>query len=345
MKYKAAILVSTGNPLEIDYIQLNSLSSTQVLVKVNSTGVCRSQLYEIDGLRGEDHYLPHLLGHEAVGTVVDIGSSVTKVKPDDEVLLSWIKGTGREGDLPDLSWNSNKLNAGHITTFSEYTVCSENRVTPLSHINSHPLGPLFGCAIPTGYSLSLTTPNISSAKYILIFGLGGIGMFALRGLLDNTSAHIIGVDIDFSRLSFASQLGCHTTINSNHNDLLLSVLEVTSGSLCDFVFESTGLASAITESLYLIHNTGSVKFVSHPPYGEKILIDPFQLILGKKIEGSWAGGCMPDIHFPLIYSNVTANSSISLSYPFTRYVITDINKAVLDMKKGLSLRPLITFND
>ena len=74
MKYQAAILVNTGCPLEVDTIELNSLRASQVLVKVHSTGVCRSQLYEIDGLRGYDKYLPHLLGHEAVGKG-DVGLS------------------------------------------------------------------------------------------------------------------------------------------------------------------------------------------------------------------------------------------------------------------------------
>lgn len=343
MKYQAAILVNTGCPLEVDTIELNSLRASQVLIKVHSTGVCRSQLYEIDGLRGHDKYLPHLLGHEAVGKVVDVGPLVNKVKPGDEVLLSWIKGSGLEGDLPDLSWNSQKLNSGHLTTFSEFTVCSENRVTPLSSITSHPLGPLFGCAIPTGYSLSLTTPNIYSAKYILIYGLGGIGMFALRGVLDNSKAHVIGVDIDYSRLSFASQIGCHFTINPSNTDLLSAVRDITSGTLCDLVFESTGLTSAISESVSLIHNSGIVKFVSHPPHGEKIQIDPFELILGKRIEGSWAGGCTPDIHLPNILSRIQSDSSMAVNYPYSRYHLTDINLAVSDMKSGTVLRPLITF--
>ena len=343
MRFLAAILVDTCQPLGLILFNL-TLYPSQVLVKINSTGVCRSQLYEIDGLRGEDQYLPHLLGHEAVGTVVDIGSAVTKVKPDDNVLLSWIKGSGLQAELPDLTWNSQKLNSGHLTTFSEYTVCSENRVTPLTHINSHPLGPLFGCAIPTGYSLSLTTPNLISAKYILIYGLGGIGMFALKGILDNTSAHIIGVDIDYSRLSFASQIGCHSILNANHDILFDSVNEITSGSLCDFVFESTGLASAITQSVSLINNSGTVKFVSHPPHGEKISIDPFELIKGKRIEGSWAGGCIPDLHFSHILSHIKADSPIASNYPYSCYSLSDINQAVSDMKTGLALRPLITFD-
>ena len=109
-------------PLEIETISIkNSLKPGQILVKIQRTGICGSQIGEIDAVKGEDRYLPHLLGHEALGVVVDTGDS-HKFSVDDHVILHWIKGIGRNSDTPIYFSGSNKVNAGQITTFSEYAI-------------------------------------------------------------------------------------------------------------------------------------------------------------------------------------------------------------------------------
>ena len=93
-KIKAAILVKQNSPLVIDEISFpEKLFKGQVLVKIFYSGVCGSQLGEITGIKGKDKYLPHLLGHEAVGEVVDFGNKVTKVKKGDKVLFKCFKLT------------------------------------------------------------------------------------------------------------------------------------------------------------------------------------------------------------------------------------------------------------
>ena len=94
MKFKAAILIKCKKPLAIEEINLNPLKKGQVLLKILKTGICRSQIFEINGDRGEDKWLPHLLGHEAIGEVVDIGKSVKKVAIGDKVIASWISSKG-----------------------------------------------------------------------------------------------------------------------------------------------------------------------------------------------------------------------------------------------------------
>ncbi len=94
---KAVVLYKTGKPLVVeDHIEIPHLQAWQVLVKIAYSGVCHSQLMEARGFRGEDKYLPHLLGHEGSGNVVDVGNRVSKVEPGDHVILTWIKGTGEE---------------------------------------------------------------------------------------------------------------------------------------------------------------------------------------------------------------------------------------------------------
>ena len=89
-KIKAAVLFELNKPLEIRTLKRRPLESGQVFVKILYSGVCRSQLMEVSGLRGEDRWLPHLLGHEGSGVVEDVGPDVKKFKKGDEVILSWI---------------------------------------------------------------------------------------------------------------------------------------------------------------------------------------------------------------------------------------------------------------
>src|SRR5437016_2598321 len=102
MKTPAAILVETGQPLVIGDLDIPKLRPGQVLVEVCYSGVCHTQLLERQGWRGEDRFLPHCLGHEGSGVVREIGPGVAGVRPDDAVILSWIKGPG--ADVPGTAY-------------------------------------------------------------------------------------------------------------------------------------------------------------------------------------------------------------------------------------------------
>ncbi|MEI6531891.1 MAG: alcohol dehydrogenase catalytic domain-containing protein, partial [Chlamydiota bacterium] len=88
MKTTAAVLVQIGKPLEIQELELPALKKGQVLVEIHYSGLCHTQLNEIKGLKGEDKYLPHTLGHEGSGIIIEIGEGVTKVQKGDHVVLS-----------------------------------------------------------------------------------------------------------------------------------------------------------------------------------------------------------------------------------------------------------------
>ncbi|MFC1461247.1 alcohol dehydrogenase catalytic domain-containing protein, partial [Verrucomicrobiota bacterium] len=100
MKTKAAILVETGKPLVIEEIEIPKLTVGQVLVKVICSGICGAQINEIDAVKGPDKFLPHLLGHEATGKVVECGQGVTTVSKGDRVVMHWRKGAGIHSPTP-----------------------------------------------------------------------------------------------------------------------------------------------------------------------------------------------------------------------------------------------------
>ena len=131
MKTPAAILVEF-NRIVVDEITLPPLKPGQVLVEIKYSGVCHTQLLEVRGHRGPDPYLPHCLGHEGSGVVVEVGPKVEKVKPGDTAILSWMKGSGANVAGSIFEWNGQKVNAGAITTFSRYSILSENRITSIA---------------------------------------------------------------------------------------------------------------------------------------------------------------------------------------------------------------------
>src|SRR5204863_5793005 len=121
----------------------------QVLVKISCTGICGAQLGEISGVKGPDKFLPHLLGHEGGGEVVGVGPGVTQVKEGDRVVMHWRKGAGIHARPAKYQWGSRTVNAGWVTTFQEYAVVSENRVTPIPKDVPFEVAALMGCAVTT----------------------------------------------------------------------------------------------------------------------------------------------------------------------------------------------------
>ena len=182
MKFDAAILTEVNRPLVVETIELDApLRSGQVLVKVSYSGVCRSQIMEQRGRRGKDKYLPHLLGHEAFGVVVDCADDVKKVSVGNNVILSWLRGSGISAETPVYKSKLGDINSGQISTFSEYTVVSENCVYQKPEFIPEYYAPFFGCAVPTG-SGSILNSKIPVGNKCLIFGCGGIGIHALCSL-------------------------------------------------------------------------------------------------------------------------------------------------------------------
>ena len=119
-KAKGAILVKSRQPLVVDEFDLpETLLPGHVLVKIHHTSICGAQINEIDAVKGVDKFLPHLLGHEASGTVVEVGPGVTTKKAGDTVVLHWRPSQGIQSAPPAYMWRGNKLNAGWVTTFNE----------------------------------------------------------------------------------------------------------------------------------------------------------------------------------------------------------------------------------
>ena len=346
MKTKAAVLYQTGKPLVLESdIDVPALEVGQVLVKVAFSGVCRSQLMEVRGKRGEDNYLPHLLGHEGSGTVVDIGNEVSKIKPGDKVVLTWIKGEGinskgakyRKGDLI--------INSGAVTTFNEYTVVSENRCVKVPVGIPMDIACLFGCAVLTGAGIVANTIHPKHSDSIAIFGIGGIGLSALMATKLYNCSMVIAVDVENAKLDMSKTFGATHFINSALEDPVKKIFKITAGTGVDFAIEAAGLVSTIEQAFTSVRNEGGLcVFASHPPHGEKIQIDPFDLICGKQISGSWGGESDPDRDIPR-FAQLYKEGKLPLEKLIThRYSLEQINHVFDDIENNRVARALLEFD-
>ena len=343
MNATAAVLTKLNHPLEIREVELPPLLRGQVLVKVLYSGVCRSQLMEIKGGRGEDPWIPHLLGHEGSGVVVSVGEGITKVSPGDGVILGWIKGLGLEAPGAIYTSEGLKINSGRVTTFSNYTIVSENRIIKKPTDLPFDIAVLFGCALPTGAGMVFNELKPTSRDSIALIGLGGIGLSALIALKALSLQKIIAIDVSEEKLKFAKTLGADYIINPNRNNVRKNVFELT-GQGVDYCIESGGQISTIELGFSIIKKTGKLLFASHPPNGELIQISPHELISGKKISGSWGGATDPDIDIPIMFT-LFDNAKIPLNALLTkRYTLQSINLALNDLENGKVFRPLIVMD-
>ncbi|NBQ17111.1 hypothetical protein EBU24_02225 [bacterium] len=168
--FKAAILERLNSPLVIKNISCNDPEQGQVLVKILTSGLCGAQLQEIAGLKGNANFLPHLLGHEGCGIVEKVGPAVSKVKVGDKVVLHWKKSDGIESSFPTYYCEGQKIGGGKVTTLSEYSLVSENRMTVVGHETPNDFSALLGCGLSTAlgtinYEVNLNQVNDDFQHY------------------------------------------------------------------------------------------------------------------------------------------------------------------------------------
>lgn len=344
-KMKAAVLTRINRPLDImSEIELSVPGRGQVLVKLAYSGVCHSQLMEARGRRGADPYLPHLLGHEGSGKVIRIGEGVSKVSPGELVILGWIKGNGLESGGIQYHCNClpQKINAGGVTTFNEYALVSENRVVPLPLGVPLDIAVLFGCALPTGAGIITNDLRPIAGSSVAVFGLGGIGMSALMATMLFQCAKVIAIDVSADKLELALSFGATHTIDAGTIDPINEIRALTDGLGVDYAVEASGQVKVIEQAFASIRRGGGVcVFATHPEQGNTISIDPYELICGKQIRGSWGGSSNPDRDIPM-FAKLYLEGKLPLEKLITkRYRLEDINEALDDLEHRRVGRPLI----
>ena len=344
MKFKAAILTEINKPLTISEIESTELNYGQVLVKILVSGLCGAQLQELAGLKGNEKFLPHLLGHEGCGIVQEVGPGVTTVKEGDKVVMHWRLGSGFEAPFPKYIYNGKSMSSGKVTTLSEYSVVSENRLTTVSVDTDEELCALLGCGLTTALGVINNEANLKFGESVMVIGSGGVGLNLIQGAKLASAYPIIAVDINDEKESIAIEAGATRYINTTKEDLQTSI-----GSLkIDVIIDTTGNPNAINSAINLLSNTGRFILVGQPKPGQDVVIPNGNKLfdgIGKTIKATQGGKTSPSEDIPR-YVKLYNSNLLDISKIIThRFKLDEINEAFDLLKSGNAGRIIIKMGD
>ncbi|MSR70795.1 hypothetical protein EXS62_02030 [Candidatus Kaiserbacteria bacterium] len=342
---KAAVLDQINKPLVVAEVGLTPLRHGQVLVKILLSGICGAQLQEIGGYKGNAKFVPHLMGHEGVGIVQEIGEGVSFVKPGDKVVMHWRKGQGIESDFPRYIYNGKEIQSGKVTTFSEYAIVSENRLTAVPHDTPDELCALLGCSLSTALGAVNAEARVQPGESILIIGAGGLGANLIKAAKLAGASPIISLDIHEHKRDWVKGLGADLYINAATEDVATALAGVQLRDV-DVIIDTSGAKRAIETTLPLLSGKGRFILLGQPKPGETIeLTNAVHLFggEGKSIKATQGGRFEPHEEIPR-YLTLHKSGALQVEDLITHRVKLDgINEALDLLRSGKAARILIDF--
>lgn len=341
---KAAVLEKVGGPLTVAEVGLTPLSFGQVLVKVLVSGICGAQLQEIGGHKGNAKFMPHLMGHEGCGIVEEVGLGVTRVRPGDKVVMHWMKGDGIESDFPRYIFNGKEIASGKVTTFSEYAIVSENRVTAVPQDTPEELAALLGCGLSTALGVINKEAKVQFGESLMIIGAGGLGVNLIKAAQLASAYPIISVDIHDSKKELVESLGAHLYINCKKENIREKIQERFDIKDVDVIVDTAGNKQSIEDTIPLLSGTGRYVMVGQPRPGESIELREANHFFGgdgKHFSATQGGKFSPSRDIAR-YVRLAKAGILNIEGIITHHVKLDnVNEAIENVRAGQASRVLI----
>ena len=368
MKTRAAVAWKAGAPLTIEEVDLQGPREGEVLVEVRATGICHTDHYTLSGADPEGLF-PAILGHEGAGVVLEVGAGVSWLKPGDHViplytpecrqckfclsrktnLCQAIRATQGKGLMPDGS-SRFSLNGQPLLHYMGTSTFSNHIVVPgIALAKIRPDAPFdkvcyIGCGVTTGVGAVLFTARVEAGANVAVFGLGGIGLNVIQGARMVGADKIIGIDINPARQEMARRFGMTHFINPKEvPNLVDAIVQLTDGG-ADYSFECIGNTQVMRQALECTHKGwGRSIIIGVAEAGAEISTRPFQLVTGRKWEGSAFGGARGRTDVPKIVDwymdgKLKIDELITHKLPLER-----INEGFELMKRGESIRSVVEF--
>ncbi|MFT5033519.1 MAG: S-(hydroxymethyl)glutathione dehydrogenase/alcohol dehydrogenase [Bermanella sp.] len=369
MDVRAAVAFEAGKPLSIETVQLEGPRVGEVLVELKATGICHTDKFTLSGADPEGLF-PSILGHEGAGVVVDVGEGVKSLKKGDHVvplytpecreckscisqktnLCTAIRSTQGQGLMPDGS-SRFSLDGKPIhhymgcSTFANYTVMPEIALAKIREDAPFDKVCYIGCGVTTGIGAVLFTAKVEAGASVVVFGLGGIGLNVIQGAKMVGANKIIGVDVNPGRETMARQFGMTDFVNPNEieGDLVAHIVELTDGG-ADYSFECVGNVELMRQALECCHRGWGVStIVGVAGAGQEISTRPFQLVTGRRWQGTAFGGARGRTDVPRIVDWYMENK-IQIDPMITHILTLDrINEGFDLMTRGESIRSVVVY--
>ena len=374
MKTRAAVLhtldkqapFAQSQPLKIEEIDLDAPGLGEVLIKLTAAGLCHSDLSVITGVRPRP--VPMALGHEASGTVVEVGVGVHDLKPGDRVVLVFVPSCGycmpcmegrpalcepgaeANGKGTLLSGERRLHMGGHdvhhhvgVSAFAEHAVVSRRSCVKLEQDIDPVEAALFGCAVLTGVGAVVNTARVQAGQTTAVLGLGGVGLCSLLGAVASGAREIVAIDIHDSKLAVAMSLGATAAVNARDPDAVAKVKELTKGGV-DFAFEMAGSVQAMEMAYRMTRRGGTTVTASLPHPQHNWPLQQVSLVAEERtIKGSYIGSCVPARDIPRYVGLYLAGKMPINKLMGERMPLADINRGFDRLDGGESLRDLIVF--
>ena len=374
MKTRAAVLhtldkqapFAQSQPLKIEEIDLDAPGLGEVLIKLTAAGLCHSDLSVITGVRPRP--VPMALGHEASGTVVEVGVGVHDLKPGDRVVLVFVPSCGHcmpcmegrpalcepgaeaNGKGTLLSGERRLHMGGHdvhhhvgVSAFAEHAVVSRRSCVKLEQDIDPVEAALFGCAVLTGVGAVVNTARVQAGQTTAVLGLGGVGVCSLLGAVASGAREIVAIDIHDSKLAVAMSLGATAAVNARDPDAVAKVKELTKGGV-DFAFEMAGSVQAMEMAYRMTRRGGTTVTASLPHPQHNWPLQQVSLVAEERtIKGSYIGSCVPARDIPRYVGLYLAGKMPINKLMGERMPLSDINRGFDRLDGGESLRDLIVF--
>ncbi|MGR3803854.1 alcohol dehydrogenase AdhP [Marinibacterium profundimaris] len=324
---KAAVVTEFGKPLEIREVEKPTAAPGKIVVKIEASGVCHTDLHAASGDWPVKPNPPFIPGHEGVGIVAEVGAGVTAVKEGDRVGVPWLHTAcghchhccgGWETLCTDQQNTGYSVNGG----FADYVLADPNYVGHLpAALAFAPAAPVL-CAGVTVYK-GLKETETKPGQTVAIMGIGGLGHMAVQ-YAKAMGMHVVAVDISDDKLALARKLGADEVINAANTD---PAAEVQKGGGVEGVLVTAVSTSSFGQGLGMLARGGTMSLVGLPPGGFELPI--FDVVLTRKtIRGSIVG-TRNDLHESLDFA---AEGKVAAH--FTTERLEDINSIFDRMKAG-----------
>jgi S-(hydroxymethyl)glutathione dehydrogenase/alcohol dehydrogenase len=355
-----------GKDWEITELELDPPRDGEVLIRFAAAGLCHSD----DHLRTGDIPVryPIVGGHEGAGVVEEIGAGVTRLKPGDHVVCSFLpvcghcrscaRGTGNlcdlgallyENCLPDgtFRFHSGGEDFGQMCllgTFSERSVVSEHSCVKIDDDLPLETAALVGCGVPTGWGTAVNAGGVRPGDTTVVYGVGGVGINAVQGAVFAGARHVIAVDPLALKRETATRLGAtHTAADAAAAQQIIT--EVTRGVGADQALVTVGVVTeeVITAAFAAIRKRGTVVVTGIAGPGKNtIQLPSFDLtVLEKRVVGALFGGGNPFEEIPRMLELYRAGKLKLDELVTTRYQLEEVNQGYRDLLDGRNVRGLL----
>lgn len=333
---KAAVLEAFNEPLVIKQVEYPKLQPDGVILKLEATGVCRSDLHGWSGhlpVKG----LPHILGHEMSGVVEEVGKDIRNFKKGDRVIVPFSQG---DGTCPYCQSGHNnicedmRLVGFHFDGgFAEYIHIPDADFN-LLHLPENidfVTASAMGCRFMTAFHGVVSRGNICPGEWVSVYGSGGVGLSAIQ-IASAAGANVIAVDIADDKLEFAKQMGAVATVNSKETNAPEAIKEITKGG-ANFSIDALGINDTFLNSILSLNKHGrhlQLGMSSNPNGGMTPL--PINLILLNELTLVGSVG-MPVPEFRQMLQMVERGKIDPGKLVTKQIALDDINEAFEDMTK------------